>query len=351
MGSYDEENQDLKSDRLEVPFIEAQVAKEPMICTILLIVINTIVYFLCLKLNYDTAAGGTNYRDVIEYGEYGRLLSSMFLHSGSTHLISNMLALFLFGKFVEEKQGSFQTFVIYFVSGIGAGLCSVFLNHIIEPNRWVYSIGASGAISGIITSCLYLNAKRQGIPWVRAMLCVGLYIAADFAGTDSQGIDIFGHLGGAVVGLLIAVVISLMQNTEKREGNMMKALGIALTLLFSVVAVNEANFGEIPHWNAERIAFIQQSEEVPNIPLGDALDAFCSETEWDAFLTKQGEEIVEFRGNCNYEGQALKLRIQFTLDMVHNDYEINYFAFDEKAQTGRVMDSFFQTVYQSYLHR
>jgi len=80
------------------------------------------------------------------------LFTSMFLHGGWFHLISNMLALYIFGDNVEDRMGHFRYLIFYLLCGVGAGLTHVFLN----PDSPVPTVGASGAISGVLAAYLVL---------------------------------------------------------------------------------------------------------------------------------------------------------------------------------------------------
>lgn len=269
-----------------------------MICTILLVVINIIVFLQCKGIDNYTATGGANYRDIIQGREYGRLLSYMFLHLDFKHLYSNMIALFLFGKVVEEYFGSFKTFLLYFISGIGSGICSIIMHHMLAPNQYLNCVGASGAIYAFLVSYFLIIGKRAGSSVVKETVIIVIYMIADIAFTQSKAVDIFGHLGGAFIGLLMTLIIFCFQIERKKEHIGMKAAGILLTVFFSLIAVQEAHLGEVPAWSAERIQFIQgmHIDHLPDISFGEALEEFCSETTWTAFSSKQQKEIVEFNG-------------------------------------------------------
>lgn len=329
---------------------DAVAPKNKIICTILLIIINVIVYWRCLGIDRYSATGGANYRDIIEGGEYGRLLSYMFLHSDLSHLYFNMIALFLFGKSVEEELGSFRMFLIYFTAGIGSGLCSVLLHHTISPDEWTNSIGASGAIYALVVSALLLAGKRISGSWIRSILIVAVYIVADISMTKTEGVDIFAHLGGAVIGFLITLLIVCFRRENKPEYFVMKVLGIALTVFFSLIAVQEANLGKVSAWSAERIQFIQEAHlnSIPDISFGEALEEFCSETAWKAFSTRKKKEIVEFNGRGRYQGGQREISVQFTVNMDDASYQITYLSLDEESQTNEEIVDFLREVFSVY---
>lgn len=373
MGNYDFndnhqwEGQELQNgdfDREEPIYVEEPIYRKlsseeetgphnQIICTILLIVVNVIIFWNCTGIENYAATGGANYRDVVEGGEYGRLLSSIFLHADFTHLYWNMIALFLFGRVVEEELGSFKMFLIYFIAGIGSGLFSVYLHHMVDPVGCTNSIGASGAVYALMVSSVFVSIRSMSGSRIRAVLALGFYIliiAGDIAVNWTEGVDFFAHLGGAVIGAVIALLIFCFQRERRAESFVMKVLGIGLTLCFSLLAAKEANLGGVPSWNADRIQFIQEAhlDDMPYISLGEALDGFCDETEWNAFQSDRQREIVEFEGSCEYQGKQKNVLIQFIIDMEEDSYQLSYFSLNEEPQTQEEMTDFFQEVFLTY---
>lgn len=85
-----------------------------------LVAVNAVVFVLCEftgELLYN--AGKLDIISVLVRGEYGRILWSMFLHSGIDHLFNNMLILFFLGSMIEKEVGHIRYAVLYFLSGIG----------------------------------------------------------------------------------------------------------------------------------------------------------------------------------------------------------------------------------------
>ena len=97
----------------------------PIVCGTL-VVINVIVYLICTftgDLLYNI--GELDAVAVLRYGEYGRILSSTFLHAGIEHLFNNMVILFFLGAMIEKVTGHLQFLILYLLSGIGANICSL----------------------------------------------------------------------------------------------------------------------------------------------------------------------------------------------------------------------------------
>lgn len=182
------------------------------ICTTVLIAINVGVFFM-LSIWGETEntmfmlEHGAMYSPYITEGrEYYRLFTSLFLHFDIDHLLNNMVLLGALGWQLEEETGKIKFLIIYFTSGLGGNLLSLWLN--IHSNQPAVSAGASGAIFGLMGAlvCVVLKNRGQvGRLTKRGMLImVGLSLYFGFA---SSGIDNAAHIGGLVCGFLAAAVL------------------------------------------------------------------------------------------------------------------------------------------------
>jgi membrane associated rhomboid family serine protease len=143
--------------------------------------------------------------------QYYRLLSSGFLHKSWSHLIFNMITLLSFSEAVELVFGYQNFLIIYFASLIGGGLFALFIHR----NHGDYSsVGASGAISGVIFSFIVVfpdsDLSMIFIPITFKAWVFGLiYIIISILGTKNQKGDIGheAHLGGAVIGVLLTMAL------------------------------------------------------------------------------------------------------------------------------------------------
>ena len=181
-------------------------------CTTGLIVINVLVFFL-LSLRGDTESGyfmlqyGAMYEPLVTDGhEYYRLITSLFLHFGIQHLLNNMVMLGALGYQLENEIGRIKFLLIYFISGIGGNLCSLYWN--VSHGEQVISAGASGAIFGLIGALLYIvavNRGRLGRLSGRGMLI--MVALSLYFGLTSSGVDNSAHIGGLIWGILITVLL------------------------------------------------------------------------------------------------------------------------------------------------
>jgi membrane associated rhomboid family serine protease len=147
------------------------------------------------------------------------VVTSMFLHGGLAHIAGNMLFLWIFGDNVEDFYGHFGYLVFYLFCGILAGLLHTFFNwHSMVP-----SIGASGAISGVMGAYLLLYPRAQILTLVfifpipiPAVVILVLWFVLQFAsGVSSLGATVaasggvawWAHVGGFLAGMLITNVV------------------------------------------------------------------------------------------------------------------------------------------------
>ena len=139
------------------------------------------------------------------YKDYKRLVTSGFLHVNWMHLIFNMLGVYFFAGSLIAMLGPLPFLLIYFASLVGGNLLSL----IVYKNQGDYtSVGASGAVNGAIFATIALN------PGINIMFLPGwlfgiLYIAITIYGVRSKRDNIGheAHLGGAIIGMLVAIAL------------------------------------------------------------------------------------------------------------------------------------------------
>ena len=147
------------------------------------------------------------------FGRCGTVLvleQSVFLHSGLTHLGSNLLVQVLMGNAVERNLGHIRYLILYLVSGIGGNVISVLYDRAQGVNT--YSVGASGAVFGVMGALIVLIIKgrkklRAGssLP-ARAAFAV---FYAVYAGFRNPYTDNAAHIGGLIFGLALGALLSL----------------------------------------------------------------------------------------------------------------------------------------------
>ncbi|HZF38938.1 MAG TPA: rhomboid family intramembrane serine protease [Blastocatellia bacterium] len=143
---------------------------------------------------------------------YLTMLSSMFMHGGFLHLGGNMLYLWIFGDNVEDRMGHLKYLIFYLLCGVLASATHIFFS----PNSMIPSLGASGAIAGVLGAYLVLF-PRQGVRVIQfgmivevpALIVIGLwgllqvFSGVGSVGSSGGGVAYMAHVGGFIAGILL----------------------------------------------------------------------------------------------------------------------------------------------------
>ncbi|MGB8131627.1 MAG: rhomboid family intramembrane serine protease [Candidatus Angelobacter sp.] len=157
-------------------------------------------------------------------------LSSMFLHASLPHVLLNMWGLAIFGDNVEDRLGHFRYLAFYLVCGLAAGLTHLIFNF----NSSVPTVGASGAIAGVMGAYLILYPRARVLTWwlffvfwLPAWLVLGYWIivnllsGAALALSESKGpvggVAFWAHVGGFVAGALLIQLMPTRKNVYAFE--------------------------------------------------------------------------------------------------------------------------------------
>jgi membrane associated rhomboid family serine protease len=156
-------------------------------------------------------------------GDWYRLVTAMFLHASLLHLAFNMLALYWLGTVVEQALGSIRFLLVYFASGLAGSAGALVFTDPFTP-----TVGASGAIFGIMGALLVLEYRATGSLGGQAMGLIVLNLVLTFA---IPNISIGGHLGGLAGGILATFALSHFRYAQPR------ALGPALVVLIAAASL------------------------------------------------------------------------------------------------------------------
>ncbi|WP_113913166.1 rhomboid family intramembrane serine protease [Roseovarius dicentrarchi] len=196
--------------------------------TYALIAANVLIFISYWPLMGDPAALMAFYIDwamipakVTHADGYPSLLSSMFLHGSLMHLAGNMLFLFIFGDNIEDEMGHLPYLGFYLACGVGSALAQ----WVSEPYSLVPTVGASGAIAGVMGGYLLLFPKAKvdiliifiiffrilPIPaWIMLGLWFGFQVFGGLAiPTSGGGVAYWAHAGGFMIGVLLTVPLLL----------------------------------------------------------------------------------------------------------------------------------------------
>ena len=166
-------------------------------------------------------------------GEAWRLLTSIFLHSGLTHLLLNMLSLYFLGSFAEASFGRGRFFALYLLSGLAGGIAYLYFGWD-SPGQ--PAVGASGAIFGMLGGVFGFSIRRGTFsardPVIsQLLLLTGINLVLGFS---IPGVSNTAHLGGLVGGLVYGFLLAPTVFSQKKVAAFAPAvitLGIEAILL------------------------------------------------------------------------------------------------------------------------
>lgn len=182
-----------------------------------------------LSQSFNTGMGAPH------VSEWGTLLSAEFLHAGFFHVAGNMLYLWIFGNNVEDQLGHLKFLLFYLVCGVLASLCQWY----VAPGSPIPSLGASGAIAGIMGAYIFRFPNVRVLTFVPifftafripALLFLGFwFVEQAFYGVASLGaaadvgmnggVAYWAHAGGFVFGAILGYLLGLFDKAEEGDAN------------------------------------------------------------------------------------------------------------------------------------
>jgi membrane associated rhomboid family serine protease len=169
------------------------------------------------------------------FSVYLTLLTSMFMHGGIAHLLGNMLFLWIFGDNVEDELGHFRYVIFYLLTGLLASLAHVATTVVLQGNdteaMLVPSLGASGAISGVLGGYLVLHPHRRVtvllfrvLTQVPAFVAIGMWFLFQIinslgmlGGESLGGVAYAAHIGGFVAGMALVLPFRIGRDPGERR--------------------------------------------------------------------------------------------------------------------------------------
>lgn len=217
------------------PFKDENPTERRPILTYALIAINSVIFV-------GTLLTGTFEQSIMEYGmkpnevlagqNLHTLFTSMFLHGGILHILFNMWYLWIFGDNIEDVLGRGKFILFY----LGAGLAASFAHALSDPGSPIPTIGASGAIAGVLGAYMVLY------PWARvhtavfvfyiihlvtipALVMIGFWFVLQmisasvlWAAGATAGIAYWAHIGGFIAGVLLILPFARKLKKRRRTG-------------------------------------------------------------------------------------------------------------------------------------
>lgn len=229
-----------KKNKEDAVKIDEVFKKKVPYVTIGLIAINTILFILMFLMNnedyYINKYSVWGY-GIVNQGELYRLITGAFLHGSVSHYIVNMYSLYVIGSQMEGFLGRWKYLGVYLFSALIGSLFSIIFNA--TP-----SVGASGAIFGLLGSLLYFGyhyrvylgsvIKSQVLPIILINLAIGFM--------SNGRIDNFAHIGGLVGGILMTMALGVKYKSSTVERINGAIVSIILTGFLFFIAFNYINY-------------------------------------------------------------------------------------------------------------
>jgi rhomboid protease GluP len=243
---------------------QAVLSPGPAIVTRVLIAVNVAVFILVGVYNVQHGNTFNHYLagrvvpnpgilvplEFFGRGAWWQLLSYSFLHYGMIHIGMNMYCLFSLGEIMETRWGWKRYLVLYFGSGLIAGVAIL----VYARNPMLSAAGASGAIAGLMTSVgVWAWTHRRYLPpqFVEAnfrTVCINLALLVGI-GFVVPNVSMAGHVGGAIGGALLSVPLTWLSPNMLPRHRILGAVAILAILALSLLSLELAPRFEIEHEN------------------------------------------------------------------------------------------------------
>lgn len=190
--------------------------------TVALIITNIFIFFLMEVTTGSTLdtnvllPWGAASTDLVAKGQFWRLFSAMFLHSGMTHLANNMLLLFVLGSNLEPVFGTWRFLCVYLLGGLAGNVAAYYWYT--GRGEHVVFIGASGAVFSVMGAVILVvllcrgQIRELSLQQMLVMLAFSLYF-----GFASAGVSNVAHVGGLLAGFVLAFPLSIGRLNEMKR--------------------------------------------------------------------------------------------------------------------------------------
>src|SRR5579864_1268772 len=212
-----------------IPLRSSERHYTPSTVTLLLILLNVLVFVYELTLSrYGLNRFIATYGIVPDRFHWSQLMTSMFIHGGFMHILGNMWFLWVFGRGIEDLLGHSRYLIFYLACGVAAAFTQILVN----PSSPVPTVGASGAIAGVMGGYLIKFPRARVVTlvviivfittvdlpafflllyWFAIQFFSGFGSIADSEAWQGGGVAYFAHIGGFVVGMGLILLIPSKQ--------------------------------------------------------------------------------------------------------------------------------------------
>lgn len=255
------------------------ITKSP--ATVVLIVLNTVLYFLMVSKAAEFTLANQTSQTLIDWGgnfgpltlgpEPGRLLTCTFLHANLPHLLVNLCVLVYVGGEMEKTIGTARYMLVYLISGIVGSLVSV------EFQPWNVSVGASGAIFGIF-GLAFSHVGAASFEEVvrtikrRLIVLVVMLTVVLLPGFFLKGMDNSAHLGGFFAGLILGFAMLALPEKPYRKFVIGGFATVTLGPILAFILI-ASQFRDDPRMNSQPL-YIQGEQALSDKKYDVALDDF-----------------------------------------------------------------------------
>ena len=223
---------------------------DPVLVTKILIAANVALFVLQYATNDRlTSRFAMQGFAVAIDGEWWRLVTSAFLHTGVTHLAFNMLALWFVGSAIEPRLGRWRYLTVYLLSALGGSVLSYAVDSPVQ-----YSVGASGAVFGLFGALFVLMRRlRFDVGGIIGLIAVNVVIGF----IPGFNINWRAHLGGLIVGTVLTAAMVYAPQRQR--------LGVAIGASFAIFALCIA----VTMWRTDQINGCLDGTQNPNTCITD----------------------------------------------------------------------------------
>lgn len=208
------------------------IHRDPTLITKILVAVNVLLYGLQFLTNDAITerflmSGGT----VAFFGEWWRLMTAAFLHANLTHLLFNVVALWVVGGVVEPRLGRWRYVTVYLVSALAGSV----LSYLVDPFTQA-SVGASGAVFGLFGALFVLALRlRFEIGGIIAIIAINVVIGF----VPGFNINWRAHLGGLIAGTIVTAAMVYAPQRQRLWWSIGTAAAIVLLCIGGTIARTE----------------------------------------------------------------------------------------------------------------
>ncbi len=192
--------------------VPAMASRPPAPVTSVLIGINVVMFVL--QQIFHQVTDWLAFNPILAYSQPWRLLTSAFLHADFWHILFNMLMLYMIGSSIERAIGKWRYLTVYLLSALGGSMAIIAWVLVQPQSAMSWTIGASGAVYGLLGSVLVLQ-KRAGMSTTSILVLLGVNLFYSFM---NPGVSWQGHIGGFLVGLITTAIFVWSADRSRSKG-------------------------------------------------------------------------------------------------------------------------------------